>query len=102
MPDDAKMDEGKFDRDLHRGHMDTDSRKVARFAVEALWVQQQIIFDLLNAVHALENLLRRDHPHVFSQYDELKTAVTSQSYSAQRSTIEEIEKVVEFARKIAA
>ena len=80
---------------------DPDARKALRFAIETLWVQHQTIFSLMNALHAMENLLRRDHPEMFAQYDAMKTETTSLSYPEQRAIIEEIEKVMEFARKIA-
>ncbi len=80
---------------------DADARKVLRFAMETLWVQHQTIFSLMDAVHAMENLLRRDYPQTFAEYDAMKTRTTQQSYEAQASIIREIETVLEFARKIA-
>ncbi len=80
---------------------DPDARKALRFAIETLWVQHQTIFSMMNAVHAMENLLRRDYPQTFAEYDAMKTETTSLSYPEQRAIIEEIERVMEFARKIA-
>lgn len=80
---------------------DDDARRLLRNALEMIWVQQQIVFDLMNALHAMEHLLRREYPQTFSEYELTRQETTAESYAEQRATIDEIERVMEFARKIA-
>jgi len=79
-----------------------DLRRVVRFLAEALWVQQQSIFDLISANASMEHVLRADYPEVFARYQRILDEVRSKSYPAQRTIIEGIEEIVDLARRLAS
>ena len=70
-------------------------RQLLQFALEAIWVQQQTINDLIMSQAAFENVLKDKSPQLFDEYQNKQDRLRSLGHDEAMSIVHRIERELE-------